>query len=67
MDTRLLPEVISQDKIRFDKNLAKNGIDFDTIYGDDGQIIYDLMVYIASEFQRNIFDYGHLDLVSFSK
>lgn len=66
-DTRLLPEVISQDKIRFDKNLAKNGIDFDEIYGADGQIIYDFMVYIATEFQKNIFEYGQVDLMSFSK
>jgi hypothetical protein len=63
----LLPDTISENKIRFDKNIAKSGIDLDTIYGEDGQVIFDLLIYIASDFQKNIFDYGNIDLVSFAK
>ena len=54
-----LPEQSVQAQlIRFDKNLASNGLDFSNSYGDDGQLIFDLLFYITLTYQTNLFGYG---------
>ena len=56
-----------KDLIRFDKNLAYRGIDFSNSFGEDGHLIFDVMVYIAYTYQFNLFKYGELDPAQFAK
>jgi len=50
----------SADLIRFDKNLASNGLDFSNSYQEDGQLIFDLIFYISKSFQTDLFGYGNI-------
>jgi hypothetical protein len=53
--------------IRIDKNIAKQGIDFINTYGQEGQMIFDIVMYIANSFQNNLFNYGVFDINDFAE
>lgn len=59
-------EKLNPKLIRFDRNLAKNGISF-AQFGDDGDLIFDLVVYFANTYQNNFFGFGKLDVDDFCK
>ena len=58
--TTLPEQSVQAQLVRFDKNLASNGLDFSNSYGDDGQLIFDLLFYITLTYQRDLFGYGKL-------
>src|ERR1035437_4389581 len=56
-----LPDkTVPADLIRFDKNLASNGLDFANSYQEDGQLIFDLLFYIALTYQKDLFNFGKI-------
>jgi hypothetical protein len=66
------PQVLNQHNvpdvnvIRIDKNIAKQGIDFINTYGQEGQMIFDIVIYIANSFQNNLFNYGEFNIKDFA-
>lgn len=52
--------------VRFDRSLAKNGISFSK-FGEDGDLMFDLVVYFANTYQNNLFAHGFLDIDDFCK
>lgn len=54
---------------RIDKNIAQFGVDFIDTYGKQGQLIFDIMLFIANSYQdqKNLFGYGELDVHKFAK
>ncbi len=52
--------------VRFDRNIAKNGISF-TKFEKDGDLMFDLVVYFANSYQDNFFGFGRLDVDDFCK
>lgn len=52
--------------VRFDRSLAKNGISFSK-FGEDGDLMFDLVVYFANTYQNNLFSHGKLDVDHFCK
>lgn len=62
--TTINPPLLEENEkqlVRFDKNLASNGLDFLKSYGDDGQLIFDLILYICISYQQDLFGYGTID------
>lgn len=50
--------------VRFDRNIAKNGIQF-TRFEEDADLMFDLVVYFANSYQDNFFGFGKLDVDDF--
>lgn len=64
-----LPEQTVQPQMfRFDKNLAGNGPDFSNSFGAiDGQMVFEVVFYIACTYQKNLFSYGRIYPADFAK
>lgn len=53
--------------IRFDRMLAFNSADFIDTFEEDGQTIFDIMVFIAFTYQHNLFNFGKFTISDFCK
>jgi len=53
--------------IRVDKNLSKHSIDWIMNFGEDTLLCFDILIYIMSCSQKNLFQYGTIDLDNFAK
>jgi hypothetical protein len=53
--------------IRVDKNLSKNSIRWLMDFGQDAMLCFDILVYISKDSQKNIFNFGTIDLDKFAK
>lgn len=59
-------EEFSKKPVRFDKLFSEYGFNFND-FGNDGQLMFDLVVYFASQHQNNFFGFGKLNVDDFCK
>lgn len=66
-----LPEIYFPDKnknlIRVDRNLITNYFSWFSKFGNYSYCTYDILLYLCYNSQRDIFNYGHIDLNNFCK
>lgn len=53
--------------IRVDKNLAKNSLEWLDDFGQDYMLCFDLLVYISNCTQKNLFNFGTIEVGDFAK
>jgi hypothetical protein len=53
--------------IRVDKNLSENSLDWLKIFGQDTNLCFDIILYISNNAQRDIFNFGKIDLNQFAR
>ncbi len=53
--------------IRVDKNLSENSLDWLKIFGNDTNLCFDIILYISNNAQRDIFNFGQIDLNHFAR
>ena len=52
--------------IRVDKNLSENSLDWLKIFGQDTSLCFDIILYISNNAQRDLFNFGKIDLSHFA-
>lgn len=53
--------------VRIDRNLAEKSIDWLMAYKEDFRLCFDIIIYITNVVQRDLFNYGVIDLNEFAK
>lgn len=61
------PQINEDNLIRVDKNLSKHSIDWIMDFGNDAMLCFDILIYITSCSQKNLFQFGTIDLDKFAK
>jgi hypothetical protein len=53
--------------IRVDKNLTENSLDWLKVFGQDTNLCFDILLYMSNNAQRDIFNFGKIDLGHFAR
>jgi len=53
--------------IRIDKNFSENSLDWLKVFGQDANLCFDIILYVSNDTQKDIFNFGKIDLNRFSK
>lgn len=55
------------DLIRMDNNILLNGLDFVKMYGTESSLIFDIVLYNARNYQKNLFAFQEFDIDHFAE
>jgi hypothetical protein len=58
--------LVETNLVRLDSNFAENSLTWANSYGDDSTLCFDILLYIANNSQKDLFNYGFIDLNKFS-
>jgi hypothetical protein len=62
----LVPD-ITRNSLRIDKNIAEHSLDWKSIFGEDWELCFDILVYIIHLDQQDLFNTGVIDLEKLCK